>query len=120
MLTVNEIVEKLNDAPVQFNQLMQEEKYCAAKWLFYKCMATSVFIELDSEAMERLFGENGAFNQELVRKAYEKAGGGIDRPAENDAENAGACSHVRFSYQKKRIQAGGNAVHKSIVYSDVS
>ena len=103
MLSMVEIVEKLNVAPVQFNQLMQEEKYCAAKWLFYSCMVTAVFIELDEAAMERLFGEDGAFDQELVKKAYEKAGGGIDRAEGCDAKAEKHGSNVRFLLQAKRI-----------------
>lgn len=103
MLTMNEIVEKLNAAPEQFNKLMQEEKYCAAKWLFYDCMVTAVFIELDEAVMERLFGEQGAFEPELVKKAYEKAGGGIDRTAEDYAEAARCSRNVRFSFQEERV-----------------
>lgn len=120
MLNRNEIIEKINAAPEEFGQLMQQEKYCQAKWLFYNCIATAVFVELDTPAMERLFGEHGAFDRELVKKAYEKAGGGIDRPAESDAQNAGACRHVQFSFQKKGIPAGGNTVHESITYSSIS
>lgn len=120
MLVLNEIVEKLNVAPVQFNQLMQEEKYCAAKWLFYDCVATAVVIELDMEAMERLFGENGAFNQELVKIAYEKAGGGIDRSTEDYAKDAGLRRDVRFSFQTERVLASStdrtNGIKSSIVY----
>lgn len=119
MLNMVKILEKLNVAPVQFNQLMQEEKYCAAKWLFYRCMATAVFIELDNEAMERLFGENGAFNQELVKKAYEKAGGGIDRPAEDHAKAAEHGSHVQFLLREKRILESGETKRNSIADSSV-
>lgn len=119
MLTINEIVEKLNVAPVQFNQMMQQERYCEAKWLFYDCMVTAVFIELDEEAMERLFGENGAFEQELVKKAYEKAGGGIDRTAEDYAEDARPRGNVRFSLYKKRVLARLNDTPESIEHSGV-
>lgn len=120
MLNRNEIIEKINAAPEEFGQLMQQKKYCQAKWLFYNCIATAVFVELDAPAMERLFGEHGAFDRELVKKAYEKAGGEIDRPAESDAKNAGACRHVQFPFQKKGIPAGGNTVHESITYSSIS
>lgn len=120
MLNRNEIIEKINASPEEFERLMEQGKYCQAKWLFYNCMATAVFVELDAPAMERLFGDQGAFVPELVKKAYEKAGGGIDRPAENNAENERAGRHVRFSFQKKRILAGGNAVHESITYSGIS
>lgn len=120
MLTINEIVEKLNVAPVQFNQMMQQERYCEAKWLFYDCMVTAVFIELDDDAMKRLFGENGAFAPELVKKAYEKAGGGIDRPTEDYAKDAGLRRDVRFSFQTERILASStdrtNGIKSSIVY----
>lgn len=120
MLNRNEIIEKINAAPEEFGQLMEQKKYCQAKWLFYNCMATAVFVELDAPAMERLFGDQGAFVPELVKKAYEKAGGGIDRPAESDAQNAGACRHVQFPFQKKGVPKGGNAVHKGITYSSIS
>lgn len=119
MLTMNEIVEKLNIAPVQFNQLMQQERYCEAKWLFYDCMVTAVFIELDEEAMERLFGENGAFAPELVKMAYEKAGGGIDRSAEDYAEDARTRRDVRFSLYKKRVLARLDVAPESIECSGV-
>ena len=100
MLTMNEIVEKLNVAPVQFNRMMQQERYCEAKWLFYNCMVT----------MERLFGEQGAFKPELVKKAYKKAGGGIDRTAEDYAEAERCSRNVRFSFQTKRIQERLNGI----------
>ena len=119
MLTMNETVEKLNVAPVQFNQMMQQERYCEAKWLFYDCMVTAVFIELDEEAMERLFGENGAFEPELVKKAYEKAGGGIDRSAEGFAEDARTRRNVRFSLYQKRVLERLEAAPESIEYSGV-
>lgn len=114
MLTINEIVEKLNVAPVQFNQMMQQERYGDAKWLFYMCMATAVFIELDEEAMERLFGEHGAFEPELVKVAYEKAGGGIDRTAEDYAEDARTRRDVRFLLYKERVLAGFKVASESI------
>lgn len=122
MLSMVEIVEKLNVAPVQFEQLMKEEKYCAAKWLFYSCMVTAVFIELDDTAMERLFGEDGAFNQELVKKAFEKAGGGIDRADERDAEAEKHGRNVRFLLRAKRILEGSetkrNGIMDSTIYPD--
>ena len=119
MLTINEIVEKLNVAPVQFNQMMQQERYGDAKWLFYDCMATAVVIEMDGEAMERLFGENGAFAPELVKMAYEKAGGGIDRSAEDYAQDARTRGNVRFSHYKERILARLNATSESVEGSGV-
>ncbi len=103
MLTMNEIVEKLTVAPVQFNQMMQQGHFCEAKWLFYNCMATAVVIELDEAAMERLFGEHGAFEPELVKKAYEKAGGGIDRTAEDYAKDERCRRDVCFSFCKERV-----------------
>lgn len=103
MLTMNEIVEKLNVAPVQFNRMMQQERYCEAKWLFYNCMVTALFIELDEAAMERLFGEQGVFKPELVKKAYEKAGGGIDRTAKDYAETERCRRDVRFSFRQERV-----------------
>lgn len=119
MLTMNEIVEKLNVAPVQFNRMMQQERYCEAKWLFYNCMVTAVFIELDEAAMERLFGEQGAFKSELVKKAYEKAGGGIDRTAEDYAEAERRSRNVRFSFQTKRILERLNGIPDSTKRSSV-
>lgn len=119
MLTMNEIVEKLNVAPVQFNQMMQQERFCEAKWLFYDCMVTAVFIELDEEAMARLFGENGAFEQELVKKAYEKAGGGIDKTAEDHAEDARTRRNVRVSLYKERVLARLNTASESLERSGV-
>ena len=105
MLNMIQIVDKLNATPAQFDQLMKEEKYCQAKWLFYDSMVTAVFIEMDEAAMERLFGENGAFTPELVKKAYEKAGGGIDRTAEDYAKDARSRDDVRLSSYKERVLA---------------
>lgn len=119
MLTMNEIVEKLNVAPMQFNQMMEQERYSEAKWLFYMCMAAAVFIELDEDAMERLFGEQGAFEPELVKKAYEKAGGGIDRSAEDYAEDARTRRNVRVSLYKERVLARLNATSESLECSGV-
>lgn len=102
MLSLNEIVNKISAAPEQFEQMMHSGRYSDAKWLFYACIATADFIELDNAAMERLFGDNGAFNPELVKEAYEKAGGGIDRPAENHAENARHGRSVRPSFYTQR------------------
>ena len=78
MSNLNEVVEEIKVAPVKFNQLMEQERYCEAKWLFYGCVKTAAFLELDNVLMKHLFGEQGAFAPELVKKAYEKAGGGID------------------------------------------
>ena len=78
MLSMNEIADKLFLAPERFNGYMQQGRYCEAKWLFYECIVVAVFAELDNAAMERLFGDDGAFDKELVKLAYVKAGGGID------------------------------------------
>ena len=102
MLSMNEIVNKISAAPAQFEQMISVGRYSEAKWLFYACIATADFIELDNAAMERLFGENGAFKPELVKEAHEKAGGGIDRAAESDAENERPCSNVRLSLYAQR------------------
>lgn len=102
MLDVEKILEKIAIvAPVQFREMMQKKKYCAAKWLFYDCLVTAVFIELDDVTMEGLFGQQGVFEPELVKKAYEKAGGGIDRATENYVEDERKCSNVRFPYHKE-------------------
>lgn len=91
MLTANEIVSKIHEQPERFKQLMQEEKYCAAKWCFYSTLVTALFIEMDKPFMERMFGENGLFEEELVRKAFREAGGDIaDRTGDcKEAEDAG-------------------------------
>ena len=74
MLSPDEIADKLHEASEQFKEFMQREQYAAAKRWHYNCLITADFIELDSAALNRLFGEEGAFPPELVRKAYEKAG----------------------------------------------
>ena len=119
MLNMMQIVDKLNVAPEQFNQLMQEEKYCQAKWLFYVCLVTAVFVEVDEAVMERLFGENGEFSTELVKKAYEKAGGGIDRSTEDYAEDARYGVDVRFLLQKERILDGTTTAQTGNEHSKV-
>ena len=114
MLTLNEIVDKLTVAPVQFKKMVEQERYSDAKWLFYGCMATAVFIEMDDVAMERLFGEQGAFEPEMVKMVYEKAGGGIDRSAEDYAEDARTRRDVRFLLYKERVLAGFKVASESI------
>lgn len=119
MLNLIEIVGRLNAAPVWFKEMMEQERYSDAKWLFYDCMATAVLIELDEAAMERLFGEKGAFEPELVKIAYEKAGGGIDRTAEDYAKDARSRSNVRFSLYKKRVLERFNTTPESLENSSV-
>lgn len=120
MLNLNEIVGRLNAAPVRFKELMEQERYSEAKWLFYDCMATAVLIEMDEAVMDRLFGERGAFEPELVKIAYEKAGGGLDRTAEDYAEDARTRSNVRFSLYKKRVLERLNAIPEGVENSNVS
>lgn len=93
-MNLSEVVEEIKAAPVKFNQLMEQERYCEAKWLFYDCVETSVFLELDNTIMEQLFGKQGAFAPELVKKAYEKAGEGIDRATKSHAKAQGAGGDV--------------------------
>ena len=76
MLNPNEITDKLAQAPERFREFMEQEQYTLAKWWHYGCLVTADFIELDNAEMDRLFGEDGAFPPELVKKAYGQAGGG--------------------------------------------
>ena len=69
--------------------------------------------------MERLFGENGAFAAELVKKSFEKAGGGIDRSTEDYAEDARHGVNVRFSLYKERVLARFADPQTSNEYSKV-
>ena len=119
MLSLNEIVNKISTAPVQFEQMMESGRYSEAKWLFYACIATADFIELDNVAMERLFGDNGAFKPELVKEAYEKAGGGIDRLAENHAKDARHGSSIRTSFYTQRALERLKAASESAECSSV-
>ena len=119
MLSLNEIVNKISAAPEQFEQMMHSGRYSDAKWLFYACIATADFMELDNAAMERLFGDNGAFNPELVKEAYEKAGGGIDRPAENHVKDARNGRSVRSSFYTQRALERIKATPESTEYSSV-
>lgn len=57
MSNLNEVVEEIKAAPTKFNQLIEQERYCEAKWLFYDCVKTAAFLELDNMVMEQLFGE---------------------------------------------------------------
>lgn len=103
MLNITEIVDKLHKQPEEFHRLMQEKRYCAAKWCFYMSMATAIFIEMDAEWMERMFGESGQFNEAEVRKAFREAGGdGADRPGDSkQIENTGG--DIRPSLQEKGL-----------------
>lgn len=103
MLTVTEIVDKLHKQPEEFRRLMQEKKYCAAKWCFYKTMVTAIFIEMDEAFMERMFGKEGLFNEEEVRKAFREAGGdSVDRPGV-EKKVKDTCGDFRPSLQEKGI-----------------
>ena len=119
MLSMNEIADKLFLAPERFNEYMQQGRYCEAKWLFYGCIVVAVFAEADNAVMERLFGDNGAFDKELVKLAYEKAGGGVDRAAENHAETAGDGANVWLSYFQKELLGSGETAQAGVSYSSV-
>lgn len=103
MLTVTEIVDKLHTQPEEFHRLMQEKKYCAAKWCFYMSMATAIFIEMDAEWMERMFGEKGLFNEAEVRKAFREAGGDSDNRPGTDKETADAGRGIRPSLPQEGL-----------------
>ena len=119
MLNLNEIVSKLSSAPERFNYYMEQGKYCEAKWLFFGCIAVAVFAEVDHAVMERLFGEDGAFDKELVKLAYEKAGGGVDRAAENCAKTAGDGRNVWISYFEEELLGSSKAASDGTEHSTV-
>ena len=84
MLTINEIVDKLYLQPKCFEQCMDAENYCRAKWIYIKAVFVADFIEMDQEAMDRL---QSMFCEERVKEAFRKAGGPDDtgcRPRKED------------------------------------
>lgn len=74
MLTTKEIPEKLYRSAEEFKEYMQQGRYAAARYKYYVAVKTARFVEMDEKALEKLFGENGAFPPELVKKAWEEKG----------------------------------------------
>lgn len=120
MLSVTETVEKLYKMPERFEQLMSEKKYYAAKWLHFECLITAIFIEADESFMEKMFGENGLFDRELLKTAYREAGGGIDNGSGSNEEIENTGRNIRPFIPEKGLLGRVHATQAGDVHSSVS
>lgn len=102
MLDEHGVLDKLFKCPESFEKLMEQKQYCAAKWNHHIALATAAFIELDEEHMEMLFGKEGMFNRELVKKAYELGGTNV-KSGRNEEKVANAIRNLRTSFETKGL-----------------
>lgn len=72
MITINEIVTRLNGKPDEFKKHMNAGEYAAAKWCYIKTAVVAGFIELDDERRDKLMSR---FDEKDVDKAFR---GGAD------------------------------------------
>ena len=79
MLDRMQTVDKLYTLAEEFKIHMKNKEYQRAKYCYETARGVSVFMELDRENMDVLFGErgergvilrNGLFREELVQEAY--------------------------------------------------
>ena len=94
MLTITEIVDKLYLQPKCFEQCMDAENYCRAKWIYIKAVFVADFIEMDQEAADKLME---AFGKDRVLEAFRKAGGPDDTGCRPRKEDDPAGRHIPTS-----------------------
>ena len=94
MLTITEIVDKLYLQPKCFEQCMDAENYCRAKWIYIKAVFVADFIEMDQEAADKLME---AFGKDRVLEAFGKAGGPDDTGCRPRKEDDPAGRHIPTS-----------------------
>ncbi len=79
MLEGKQLMDKLHDQPVLFNQYIKNKQWPEAKYRYDTAQQVLVFLEADEETMTEFFGERGErgvilkeglFREELVQKAY--------------------------------------------------
>lgn len=79
MLDQKRIMDKLFELPDLFKIHMRNKAYSQAKACYDRARTVAVFLELDEEDMNRLFGKRGdrcvyivegLFNEDQVQKAY--------------------------------------------------